>query len=163
MQIIGFCHFVLALFISFFFIFKKSYYDYIFLYYSMGVLLSWTLFNGECVITYYIKLLNDNNYIPGKDVNKNIDMYLFDNSEYIMNIIINILMIIWWYCLYIVFSRNKIPIYISLSFISIFIFYKLLIILNENHHINNNFLFIQNICRYIIIIIIMLYTYNLIK
>jgi hypothetical protein len=133
-------------------LFTKSWFDYIYIYYTLSVILSWTLLNGECIITYLIKIKNDNNYIPGKNVLKSDDMYFIPIPNNYIDFILQFSTIIWCYGLYKVFIRNKyptfLPILIGISILS----YKLLMHCCINHHNNMMFHYYQKIISYTMII-----------
>jgi hypothetical protein len=67
-KIIGILHFLLAILISLYgLLFEKSYYDKLYLFYEILLLISWTFYKGECPISYYSKKYTDKNYVLGSD------------------------------------------------------------------------------------------------
>jgi len=152
---IGVLHFLISLMISSYaLIFSKNSFDYVYIFYTICVIISWTLLNGECLVTYLIKINEDEKYVPGKDVLNNDDMYVCPISNENTNIIINLSMLLWWYSIRTVMIRNKYPEYIPLSIIFLWIMYKILLHTYENHHENGHFHFYQRvICAFLILLL----------
>jgi hypothetical protein len=82
-------------------------------------------------------------------------MYIFPIKPETSNMIINLLMIFWWYGIYITFRRNKYPNELALFFINIWVIYKFLLFTYKNHHENIEFQFYQKIILYILIILLL--------
>jgi len=159
--IIGTLHFIFSLLVSSYsFIFSKNLFDYIYIYYAFFVIISWSMCNGECIITYLIKRNDSPDYVPGRDVLNNDDMYIFPISNNTTNAILNILMMIWLFSIYIVMVRNKYPVYIPAALITIWIIYKFLLHSHTNHHDNANFHFYQTITQFILITILAITIYH---
>jgi hypothetical protein len=142
------------------FIFPKSWVDYFFIFYLFAVTISWSSLNGECVVTYLAKCKTDINYIPGKNVKNNDDFYIFPGvSDQTINMILNILMIGWIIGIYIVFKRNDYPEIIAVSFMTVCLIYKFLLMTYENHHENAEFHLYQKfvLCALIFLLFATLY------
>ena len=155
--IIGVIHLIVCITVTLYpFIFSKNSFDYIYIYYNFFVIISWCLLNGECILTYLVKKNNDINYVAGKNVLDNEDMYMTSNSKEIINNAINILFIVWMYSIYITMTRNKYPKYISILLIITCLFYKCNLHIYNNHHINKRFHFYQKIILCILIILLIL-------
>jgi len=76
---IGIGHLIFAILISIYaLIFKKNWWDKIYIIYNYLVFISWTYFNGECYITYVIKKMEDPNYVAGTESTDLTDM----NSQF---------------------------------------------------------------------------------
>lgn len=67
--IITFLHLLLILYIGLYgFIIKRNVGDYLILFIIYLLLVHWTLLNGECIIIYFDKKIEDYNYVPGKEL-----------------------------------------------------------------------------------------------
>lgn len=83
MDIISTTHSILAFLLAFYgILFTRSRFDYLILIIIFTTLLSWTLYKGECPISYYIKKHNDPNYTLGTDIHAE-DMYILFGEKYI--------------------------------------------------------------------------------
>lgn len=160
-KLIGVLHAFFALFISFYgLIFKKNWFDYIYLFYTIIVLISWTFYNGECVLTYLIKKNKDKNYIAGTESTDLKDMYLVFGSKEIVYFIVTILLFINVISLYLVLKRNNFPYFIYYPLPLFQLLYTIsLRIEHKNLHKNKLFLISQNFFKiyFIINIISILY------
>ena len=144
-------HILIFIFTSFYvFIFPKNNFDFIYLFYSFTVILSWTLLNGECYITYLIKKIQDPNYVPGKNVMNNEDLYILPFPKNVINMWIDFIMVIWWVSIYYVFHRNKYPKIIPFILISCWVLYKIILGMYEHHDTNKKFHYYQSILFYIL-------------
>ena len=153
---IGILHTALSCFVSLYaFIFPKNWFDYVYIFYTFFVTITWTICNGECIITYLVKRESNINYIPGKNINDNSDMYIFSTTPETLNMILNLLMIFWWYGIYITFRRNKYPNELALFFVNTWIVYKFLLLTYKNHHKNIEFQTYQKFILYILIILLL--------
>jgi hypothetical protein len=157
-EIVGVIHLSFAIIASFYgFLFKKSWIDYLFIFYVLGIILSWTFYNGECLFTYYFKKKEDPNYIPGEDSNDMKDMFTIIPNPFIANGIMAIKLFFHLLSEFIVLSRNKFPILLCYLLPGIHLFYNLCLYMFTNVYKNNTFLWIQDIIK-IIIILYILYT-----
>jgi hypothetical protein len=153
-KLIGVLHTIYAVFISFYgLIFKKNWFDYIYLFFTIVVLISWTFYNGECVLTYLIKKNKDKNYIAGTESTDLTDMYLVFGSKEIVYFIVTISLFIHAISLYLVLKRNNYPyfIYYFLPFLQL-LYTSSLRIEHKNLHKNNLFLISQEFFKYYFII-----------
>ena len=112
---LGISHFLFAYFISLYGIFtKKNSFDFFYIFGIILLVTSWTFYDGECIITYYIKKSKNNNYIAGEDSNDLDDIFSsFNQTKNIAKQIIffsNFLLVI---SLYLVLNRNNYPWYIK--------------------------------------------------
>jgi hypothetical protein len=151
---IGILHAVLAIFISFYgILFNKNRFDNIYILYTIIVLISWTFYNGECILTYFIKKNKNKDYIAGNESTDLKDMYLAFGSKEYAYFIITISIFINVISLYLVLKRNNYP-----YFIYYFVpFFHLLYALSmriqpENLHKNKLFLISQEFFKYYFII-----------
>jgi hypothetical protein len=159
MEYSGILHLMLPIFQSLYcFITKRNWFDIFYIYMIFIVCLHWSFYNGECVISYWYKKKLDPEYIAGQDVNSHDFSMLFNPSIlYVFSIISNILIM---YNLYIIFKRNKIPLYLVYTFILISQSYFFGLKLFDEPYKNNTYLFFQEIYKYILILwgIVFLYT-----
>lgn len=76
MIIISMFHTLLSLFLVFYgILFSRSNFDFVILITIFSILLSWTIYKGECPLSYYLKKYNDSNYEAGKNLYSD-DMYI---------------------------------------------------------------------------------------
>lgn len=156
-KIIGFLHFIFAIFISTYGLFiKKNKYDNLYLFYIILLIISWTFYNGECLISYYTKKNNDKDYVAGTETSDLQDIYeIFGkNSKNIIDNIIIFSLMSNVISQYIVFSRNEYPDIISISVPFIYITYCIMLRIKYS-----NLNFIQDIYK-IVSIIIFLFMLN---
>ena len=159
-KLTGFLHILIGIFISLYgVLFKKSWFDYVYMLYAIIVMLSYVFLNGECCISYYIKKSKDKNYIPGKEPTDLKDMNLLFKNKFVVYFIILFINLFNLISEYIVFRRNN---FSSLFYVG-FPFAHLLYILSlryfKNIHKNKSFLFIQNIFKIIFIFYFLFYIY----
>lgn len=83
MQFFSMLHALFALFLSFYgFLMSRSKYDYVILIITYTVALLWSLYKGECPLSYYLKKYNDPNYVLGSNVYAE-DIYVVFGPKYI--------------------------------------------------------------------------------
>ncbi len=155
-EVIGILHLSFAIFASFYaFLFKKSWIDYLFILYVLITILSWTFYNGECLITYQFKKKEDPNYIAGQNSNDMKDMYMLMPNPLLANAILLIKFFFHLLSEFIVLSRNKFPTLICYLLPAIHLSYSSsLYVFNYQ---DNLFLVYQEICK-ILLILILLYS-----
>ena len=106
--LLGIAHFLFALFIGFYgIVTKKNKFDIFYIYGILLLVISWTFYDGECPITYYVKKSKNKNYIAGEDSN-DLDE-IFSSFASIKNIVKQIIFIsnfLLVISLYLVLSRN---------------------------------------------------------
>jgi hypothetical protein len=158
---IGLLHAFFAIFVSFYgIIFKKNWFDFIYIFYTIIVVISWTFYNGECLLTYLIKKNKDKNYIAGKESTDLTDMYLLFGSKEIIYFTVTISLFINMISLYLVLKRNNFPYFIYYPLPLFQLLYTIsLRIDHKNLHKNKLFLISQNFFKiyFIINIIYILY------
>ena len=55
-QAIGVSHVIFSVFMSFYgFFIAKNDYDFLYIFFTVVIVISWTYYNGECSLTYYVK------------------------------------------------------------------------------------------------------------
>jgi hypothetical protein len=83
MQVLSALHSLVALFLSFYgFLFRRSKYDYVILITVYTIAFLWSLYKGECPLSYYMKRYKDPTYVMGSNVYSD-DMYLLFGPNYI--------------------------------------------------------------------------------
>ena len=76
-------HSLFSLFLVFYgILFSSSRYDFLILFIIFAIFLSWTLYKGECPLSYYLKKYNDPNYEIGSNLYSD-DMYVLFGEKYI--------------------------------------------------------------------------------
>jgi hypothetical protein len=151
---IGLLHAFFAIFVSFYaIIFKQNWFDFIYIFYTIIVLISWTFYNGECLLTYLIKKNKNKNYIAGTESTDLTDMYLLFGSKEIIYFIVTFLLFINALSLYLVLKRNNFPYFIYYLIPLFQLLYTIsLRIQYKNLHKNNLFLISQNFFKFYFII-----------
>jgi hypothetical protein len=161
---VGLLHLFFSILISSYgILFKKSWLDYTYICYTVVVLISWTFFNGECALTYYIKKKANKNYIAGEESTDLKDMYLLFGSKNIAYYFITFFTFVSAISTYIVLKRNNYPrfIYYSLPLLSL-LYTISLRISPKNLHENKTFLFTQEIFKaYFILLTLILIFFKL--
>lgn len=153
-KIVGIIHLLLALYISFYgMIFSKNSFDFIYILYTILISISWTFYNGECPLTYYIKKINNDNYIAGTESTDIKDMYLAFGSKEIVYYIITISLFMTSISYYLVLKRNNYPNYIYILLPIMQLLYILsLRIQHKNLYKNKIFLLFQEFFKYYFIV-----------
>jgi hypothetical protein len=162
--IVGILHFFLALFISLYgLLFNKSWFDYIYILYIILVIISWTFFNGECMLTYYHKKQQNENYNAGEDCTDLTDMYLLFGSKELVYFVITISIFLNAISEFIVLQRNQFSIYLYTTLPLFHIIYAMLLRTQTNLHNNELFLFIQEIFKIYFTIAFIFIFYKIMK
>jgi len=152
-SIIGFLHLLLTLFLSIYgLVIKKNWFDWLYMYYSIIVTLSWTFYNGECLLTYYIKKNKNVNYIAGSNSTDLTDMYLLIGTKQSTQIIMIVGLLLDTISLYIVFNRNGYSKFMSALIAGIHLIY--VISLRVVSIYNKYFLFFQQLVKLFFIFIL---------
>lgn len=153
-KLIGALHAVYAILMAFYgILFKKNWFDYIYIFATIFTIITWTFYNGECVLTYLIKKNKDKNYIAGTESTDLQDMYLAFGSKEFAYFIVTISLFINAISLYLVLKRNNYPYFIYYLFPFFQVLYtSSLRIQHTNLHKNNLFLISQEIFKYYFII-----------
>ena len=126
---------LLIRFFTIFYVFytKNNKYDYIYLKYLYFLILHWTFFNGECILTIFYNKIVNNDY--ENEIDEIDFIFIFGKYKKYLIIFFHILMTI---NIYMVCKRNNIKDYIIFLFILLFLscsFSKYYFI---DHHININ-------------------------
>lgn len=145
----GFIHFICFLGITTYpLLWAKSKYDYVFLYFSILLFLSWMFLNGECFVSYFEKIARDPNYYAGKDPTNNEDMYFIDNSRDWMDRILHIFFIVWILSLALALHRQGFPIWLSAWICFIPYYYLRLLGQYRDYAHDPNFQYWQAVCKW---------------
>jgi hypothetical protein len=131
------------------FIVQNKRYDYIFLTCIFLLLLHWTFFKGECIVSYWFKKIQNNDYELGSDFKNDDFQYVFGNYRFYAIFVINIIMML---NIYIVAKRNNIKKHIILLFILLFQTYIFGIYGFTNHNTNTNFQLFNEIIKILLIL-----------
>jgi hypothetical protein len=154
-KIIGGIHLATACFFSIYgLLFKKSRFDIIYVFYTLFLLISWTCFNGGCILSEFIKKKNNKEYIFGQDSKNLDDMIEFMGSPTMVYIIIVIMNIFHAISTFIILKRNDFPIYIYGSLPLMHILYILSIKINNDLCGNEFFLTLQEGFKFAFVIIL---------
>ena len=159
LKIIGFFHIIFSILIAFYgILFKKSRFDYMYIFYTLFVLISWTIYNGECPLTYYVKKYYDKNYVSGKDPTDLKDTYLLFGDKQIVYIIVTGSIFAYMISEYIVLTRNNFSKYICYLLPITHFLYTMSVRTFKNLPENNRFLILQESFKIIFIILLILFT-----
>ena len=108
-KIVGILHFLLFLFCTIYpYVFKRNWFDVYYLIFIFGAGLSWSIFNGECLISLLLKKVMNPHYKMGEEVSSE-DMYDILGKEYNKHIysIFIMLSLIQGYGIYFLLKRNQ--------------------------------------------------------
>lgn len=145
---IGIFHWIFSILVAFYaFIFPKTIFDFIYLFCCILLLLFWTMCNGECMITYWIKSYQDINYQAGMSTNHAEDMILIPKTDDIVILLLWLGQLVTCTSIYMVFTRNGFPKWLSLSFITTYFLYRTISRFSIDHHENILFQNIQEITK----------------
>jgi hypothetical protein len=162
-KIFGFTHLCIFMFLaSYGLIFNKNKFDYVYLFCMILTILSWTCYNGECPVSYYIKKQKNQNYISGQNSNDLNDIYSIFGDKYknYVYTFLQIFILLLSISLYLVFKRNNFTNYIFYGLPFFNLVYILLLQIYSLNGVNNNktFLFLQEIYKlYIMVVIILIF------
>jgi len=149
---VGLIHVMSATLFAFYgLLFKKNKLDLIYLFIMYFLLLHWTFFNGECVISYVVKLQENPDYKAGENA-KNTDMEEIYPNEFLKTWVPMIMNITWVISIYLVFLRNKIGSIYCGIFLYLYVIYKLASKYMLPHNTNSVFLHTQEITKYSLIL-----------
>jgi len=153
-KLIGTIHILYAVIMAFYgLIIKKNWFDYFYIYLTIFTVITWTFYNGECVLTYLIKKNKNKNYIAGTESTDLTDMYLLFGSKEIVYFIVTVSLFINAISLYLVLKRNNFPYFIYYLLPLFQLLYTIsLRIQHKNLHKNNLFLISQNFFKFYFII-----------
>lgn len=162
-KIIGALHGIFWLYISFYgFVIRKNYFDILYILFQTLIVLSWTFYNGECILTYLVKKKIDRNYIAGTESTDAKDMYLLFGSKELLLFASTISVIINSLSIYLVLKRNNYSKIILYSLPLFYLLYTLsLRIQIKDIYKNKLFLISQEFFKYyfMITIIYIIYTH----
>ena len=141
MEIISILHGLLALFLNIYgFITNKSWVDFYYLLYIYAVSFSWTLYNGECLITYYYNKQKNPNYKAG-NFKEESDLHHMLGKEYEPLLkkhhvfIVSVLIVVTILSMYRVMNRHKFPIISIYSLLFIYGSYYVTIMNSMDCHV----------------------------
>jgi hypothetical protein len=142
------------------FLFSKNAFDPVYLLITYVTVTHWTFYDGECLFTYMHKRNQDPNYTPGKNVESNEFEKTYGIPNETMKIITFLQTVLWMIGTYFVLKRNRFPLSMSISFISLFAIYYIARLMIKEPYKNEHFLIIQEIIKYALLLygIILWYT-----
>ena len=153
-KIIGGIHLATAAFLSIYgLLFKKNWFDMIYVFFIICMILSWACFNGECVLTYILKKKKNNEYICGEDSNILDDISIFIGSNELAYVGRLFICIFYAISIFIVLKRNNYSKYIYCISPSLLILYIILIGSCLDLHKNEFFLTLQEGFKFAFVII----------
>jgi hypothetical protein len=157
-------HMALGVFLTFYgIVFSKSWFDYVYLIFMYLMVVHWTFLNGECIVSYHFKRLNDPAYIMGEDVNENEIDVVFKDYPYTVKIAMFLKNLIWTITLYLVLKRCKFSKNMTFVFTFLFFIYHMTRTFTTDHCKNEPFLIFQEIIKYAILLYGILFFYILYK
>jgi len=127
---------------------KNNKYDYIYLAYIYFLLLHWTFFKGECIVSYYLKKIKNNEYELGSDFTNDEYHYILGDYKKYGIILASIILII---NIFIISNRNNINNYIIFLFILLLQSYILVLSSFTNYNKNINFQLFNEIIKIFLI------------
>jgi hypothetical protein len=140
MEIIAVLHGLFALFLNVYgFITKKSSLDYYYLFYIYVAAFSWTLYNGDCLITYYYNKQTNPSYQAG-DFTEMSDLHLLFGKKYAPFlkkhhiIIVSLMTLVTILSMYRVFIRQRFSVTAAYILLSIYALYYFSIMNKMNLH-----------------------------
>lgn len=159
-NVLGIFHWFFSILVAFYaFIFPKTMFDYVYLLGCMLLLLCWTMHNGECMITYWIKTIQDINYEAGMSTNHAEDMILFTDTNELVILLLWLGQLVTCTSIYRVFTRNGFSEWLSLPFVTTYFSYRTISRFSSDHHKNSVFHHIQNLTKLLTISYIGAYFY----
>lgn len=138
MLIISVFHALLTIFVMFYGYFtQKNSFDFFYLFYGYSVILSWTFFNGECLISYYYKKLTNSN--DNSIYSHDLDVIFGEKYEAILKKyhapIFKIAEMLLLVSFYLVMARQKFPVIPIFILLFIHASYYITIINNMDFHV----------------------------
>ena len=149
-----FLHLVLILFLAvYYFIFKKKTFDYMYLFLNYIILLQWTCLNGECLMTYVFKMIENKNYIAGENLYQNEITHANKELQTLSTTVMAIVNLFVIFNIYMISRRNKISGWFYLPFIVLLEVYYYGNYFFKDHHKNPDFLLFQDVIKYMTIVV----------
>jgi hypothetical protein len=127
-------------------------YDYIFLTCAYLLLLHWTFFKGECIISYLYKKLQNNDYELGSELNNDDFQYVLGDISKYRFYVMFVINIVFMLNIYIVAKRNNIKNHYILIFILLYKIYFCGVYFFTNHNTNTNFQLFNEIIKILLIL-----------
>lgn len=144
LMLTGLLHWVVSVLVAFYpFIFPKTSVDLVYLLGFMLLLLGWTMYNGECMVTYWLKAAGNPSYEAGMSTNQPDDMILAVGYDTWVSGLLFLGQFMTCISAYLVFTRNQFPLWFTLPVVLTYFGYKTVSRLSSNHHRNRVFHRIQ--------------------
>ena len=144
-------------------IFNKSWVDDVFILYFVLLVLSWTLFKGECVISYMYNLYKNPNYKAGEDSTASDILEIFGNNETIYLIYSISLTILTVTSTSILLLRNGYSKYILYSSILLFLLYIAMLKMIQSPSSSSVFFIVNEVVRYSFLLILLYVIHKIYK
>lgn len=125
-RLIGLLHIVWSFAFPIYFLLRKaSKWDAVYIFYIFGIYLSWTIFNGECFISYVDKWMKNKDYKAGDDPAELEDFHEVFGKETYERVVFPLLVMLWAVTNWVIFSRNSqyIPIPWTIGMLILLILY----------------------------------------
>jgi hypothetical protein len=146
-EISGIAHILFALVgFSYGLLFRKSWGDWVFLVVSLAVLVHWTILNGECFISYFHKVKEKPDYVPGSGAMDLSDMYVLGIPPEVIQTIMCSFLLVWAVSIYFVMQRNGFPLSLNVFFLIFLFVYNASLRLFHKHYENPAFHIVQYAC-----------------
>jgi len=105
-HLLGFIHLIhCPLLIIYPYITHNINHDLLYILYFILIVLSYILFNNECLISYSVKKIINKTYIAGSKMNYYPEMYIFTQNDQLIKLYFTITTLVYIYSLYIVIMR----------------------------------------------------------
>ena len=138
------------------FLFKKNLFDYVFLFVTYSIILSWTFSNGECLISYFFKKIRNKNYILGECVDSEFKI-VFKNHVRLVGLLCVCQNILLMTSIVLVCMRNKISAYLYIPFIIVFEILLYGINSFETRINNKNFEIFNSVSKTVVLLLGLIY------
>jgi len=153
LHLITWLHIAVIIFVSFYvFLFTKNLFDYVYLFYIYVVILHWTFFTGECFVSYLYKRLKYKDYKAGDNLNDNELTSLFDMKPRTVAILASIHILFVIFNLWVITQRNRIPLYLGITFIILLLAMYISFKTFKHHRTNKSYHLFLEIMKYIILV-----------
>ena len=139
-RLFGLLHLFITFFMSFYGFTKKNALDTFYIIYVLIVFLSWTFFDGECILSIFYDKWNN---IQTSAARANDMLVWFGNNVNYYNIFMIITSLVTIFSIWTVFKRNDIPSIVIISLLLLFIIYISLIKIYKNYKNNIRFIVVQ--------------------
>ena len=128
-MILTILHFIFTILIACYGFIRKNWFDYVFIFYIILLTISWTMFNGDCWISYYYIKQFDPSHLPGVTTTHGNDLSVI---PFYYPYISTIILFGFIFSFYVVCLRQHISRYIFVPFVIGYVYYIILLkIIND--------------------------------